>query len=353
MEEKFLQDPYGYSKPEKTEFLTEALNQLTKNHYRLSDEYKNMIDAMYKRVGNSSSIESVPFLPVPIFKTMMLKSIEDNQVFKVLSSSGTSSQQPSKIVLDRETAVLQTKVLSSVVQNFIGKTRMPMIIVDKKSTIENRSAFNARAAGIIGFSQFGKEHFYLLDEAGEIKLDELKQFLQKHQNEKVFVFGFTFMIWKFFYQKMLEKNVNIDLHGGVVIHGGGWKKLNDIAVSEEIFSSELKKAFNISSVHNYYGFIEQVGSIYISCDKGHLHAPIFSDILIRDEKTLKLLPFNKPGLIQAVSILPKSYPGHSILTEDLGVCLGEDNCECGRLGKYFKVLGRIAKAEVRGCSDTH
>ena len=58
------------------------------------------------------------------------------------------------------------------------------------------------------------------------------------------------------------------------------------------------------------------------------------------------------GIIEVVSVLPKSYPGHVLLTEDEGVILGEDDCPCGRKGKYFEVRGRMAKAEVRGCSDT-
>jgi hypothetical protein len=32
---------------------------------------------------------------------------------------------------------------------------------------------------------------------------------------------------------------------------------------------------------------------------------------------------------------------------------GEDNCKCGRLGKYFKITGRIKNAEIRGCSDSY
>ena len=59
------------------------------------------------------------------------------------------------------------------------------------------------------------------------------------------------------------------------------------------------------------------------------------------------------GIIQTVSVLPKSYPGHSLLTEDEGILLGEDDCECGRLGKYFRIVGRIKNAEIRGCSDTY
>ena len=63
--------------------------------------------------------------------------------------------------------------------------------------------------------------------------------------------------------------------------------------------------------------------------------------------------FLKPGIIQVLSVLPGSYPGHSLLTEDEGTLLGEDDCPCGRFGKYFKVSGRIRNAEIRGCSDTY
>nr|WP_282601556.1 hypothetical protein [Pantoea ananatis] len=42
-----------------------------------------------------------------------------------------------------------------------------------------------------------------------------------------------------------------------------------------------------------------------------------------------------------------------MLTEDVGILLGEDDCSCGRMGKYFQVLGRLKNAEIRGCSDTY
>ena len=76
------------------------------------------------------------------------------------------------------------------------------------------------------------------------------------------------------------------------------------------------------------------------------------DVLVRDPQTLALQPVGEPGLLQVLSALPQSYPGHSLLTEDLGVLLGEDDCPCGRPGRYFTVLGRQRGAEVRGCSDT-
>ena len=66
-----------------------------------------------------------------------------------------------------------------------------------------------------------------------------------------------------------------------------------------------------------------------------------------------LANIGEKGIIQVVSVLPESYPGHVLLTEDEGIILGEDDCPCGRMGKYFKIEGRIKDAEIRGCSDTY
>ena len=60
---------------------------------------------------------------------------------------------------------------------------------------------------------------------------------------------------------------------------------------------------------------------------------------------------NKKGLIQLFSLLPTSYPGHNILTEDIGEITEENNCKCGIKGKCFLVHGRAKEAELRGCGD--
>ena len=65
---------------------------------------------------------------------------------------------------------------------------------------------------------------------------------------------------------------------------------------------------------------------------------------------MKVLPPGQKGFIQLISILPKSYPGHIILTEDIGEII-ENDCNCKNLGKRFKVHGRSEKSEIRGCSD--
>jgi phenylacetate-coenzyme A ligase PaaK-like adenylate-forming protein len=98
--------------------------------------------------------------------------------------------------------------------------------------------------------------------------------------------------------------------------------------------------------------VEQVGSVFFECEHGHLHTPLYADVIVRNPLTLAPSPMGEAGVIQVLSLLPRSYPGHSLLTEDMGTVLGEDDCPCGRQGRYFAVHGRMRNVEVRGCSDT-
>ena len=98
---------------------------------------------------------------------------------------------------------------------------------------------------------------------------------------------------------------------------------------------------------------EQTGSIFMECEHGHLHAPVWADVAIRRPEDFSEAAVGEKGLIEVVSVLPRSYPGHVLLTEDEGRVLGEDTCPCGRKGRYFEVLGRVKRAETRGCSDTY
>ena len=112
------------------------------------------------------------------------------------------------------------------------------------------------------------------------------------------------------------------------------------------------RKIKLKHIYNYYGMVEQVGSIFVECEEGFLHPPIFSDVIIRDKINLKPLKINNTGIVQVNSCLPKSYPGHILLTEDVGIIHGIDDCKCGRKGKYFSIQRRLKKAELRGCSDT-
>lgn len=312
-----------------------------------------MLESIGFEMGSLRSLTDVPFLPVRLFKELELRSVSNGEVVKVMTSSGTSGQDVSRIYLDKETAANQTKTLVRLVSSVTGAQRMPMIVVDSPTVLRDPRTFSARGAGILGFSMFARKRLFALDEDMRLQFDDVAEFLDRHSDDRVLVFGFTFMVWEHLCRQLAKLGRTIELSGGVLIHGGGWKKLANEAVSQEEFKATLHRFTGISRVHDYYGMVEQTGSIYMGCEAGHLHASIFSDVIVRRPGDFSVADIGETGILEVLSALPASYPGHALLTEDEGVILGVDDCRCGRLGKYFAVHGRLAQAEIRGCSDTY
>ena len=323
---------------------------LTKYHYRKSNEYKKLID--FLNLENfKKDIDTIPYLPAKLFKEVDLKSISDKEVFKVLTSSGTSGGNPSKIFLDKNNAQNQTRVLNEIMSNLLGKTRIPMLIIDQKPNISDAKKFNAKTAAIIGFSMFGKNHSYLLNNDNNINYVSLNKFLNDFGKTKFFIFGFTSLVYEHLINNINIKKLKFNLNNGILLHGGGWKKMQKIKVSNKIFKEKLFKKFKFKKIVNYYGLIEQTGSIFIECEKCERFVTSrYSDVIIRD-KNFDIVENGKRGYIQLLSLLPTSYPGHSILTEDIGEILINKKCSCAKHGKSFLVHGRAEKSEIRGCSD--
>lgn len=345
--------PYSMPKIEKGELLTSYLKELCLFHQEHCESYRKILKLLEVNIDEIEDYKDIPFLPVRLFKDMELRSIPRESIVKTMTSSGTTGNSVSKIYLDKETAVNQQKVLVKIVSEYTGKNRLPMLIIDSPSVIRNRAMFSARGAGILGFSIMASERTYALDEQMHLNIEAIQQFLEKNKGKKIFLFGFTSMIWEYFYKELLKNPQSIDLSNAVLIHGGGWKKLIKEAVSPEEFKNSLHRVCGLTEIYDYYGMVEQTGCIYMQCECGHLHASIFSDVIVRRMKDFSVADYGEKGVVQVVSLLPKSYPGHSILTEDQGIILGEDDCPCGRKGKYFKLTGRIKNAEIRGCSDAY
>ena len=348
--------PFSMDRAEKEQALTERLTALTEMHRDRCPAYGRMLEAVNYAPEKIRSFRDLPFLPVRLFKEMELRSVPKEEVVKTMTSSGTTGQAVSRIYLDRTTAANQQKAMVKIVSDFTGSGRMPMIILDCPGVVKDRAMFSARGAGILGFSIFGARKIYALDDDMKLDTEGLQAFLETWKGQRILLFGFTFMIWQHFYKELLrlrEEGITFDLSGGILIHGGGWKKLISEAVSHDEFHRRLEEVCGLHDIHDYYGMVEQTGCIYMECECGHLHASNFSDVIIRRPVDFSEADIGETGIIQVVSTIPESYPGHSLLTEDEGSVLGEDDCPCGRKGKTFKINGRLKNAEIRGCSDTY
>jgi hypothetical protein len=351
MDQLFERPQFSIDQDEKSRLLATEMSDLVRRHRAGSSDYARICDVL--GVPESfDDLAQVPYLPVSLFKTHELRSVPTDEVFKVMTSSGTTGQAVSRVVLDRETAGLQSKALSRVMRRVLGNQRLPMIIVDTPNVIKDRKMFSARGAGLLGMMPFGRDHFYALDDDMKLDLDGLQDFLRHRKPGPVLIFGFTFMVWKYFLSALAETGTTIDLSGGVLVHSGGWKKLADEAVGNAEFKATTAELTGLTRVHNFYGMVEQIGTVFLEGPDGDgLYCPDFADVIIRNPETWAEQPVGEPGLIEVVSTLPTSYPGHVLLTEDLGVVHGVDDGDWP--GKRFSVHGRLPRAEARGCSDTY
>lgn len=350
--ERLVTSPaFGTSDSERRHELGPLLDDLTSHHIERCPEYANYVAATFPEWSPSGSLVDLPFVPIGLYKLRDLRSVPDDEVFRVLTSSGTGGGSVSRVSLDRATAKRQSRALTLVMQQVLGSARRPMLVIDSESVVDRRQQLSARGAGVLGMMAFGRHHTFALDSEMRPLVEDVRSFLVAHEGQDLLVFGFTFMIWQHLAAEM--GGMGLDLRRATVIHSGGWKRLEAERVSNEDFKQRLRVVFGVQRVFNFYGMAEQVGSVFLEGDDGLLHPSRFADVIVRNPVTWQEQPVGVPGLLQVLSAIPTSYPGHSILTEDLGVIEAIDNPDTGHGGKAFRVIGRLPKAELRGCSDTY
>jgi len=166
------------------------------------------------------------------------------------------------------------------------------------------------------------------------------------------LYGFSWILWAGWCQARLPRELIDELRSRqiVFVHSGGWKKLEEARVSRDVFDKALlANAGADSLVLDYYGLVEQMGVIFPLCTFGARHVPCWADVIVRDSWTGKPLK-DSEGQLQLLNSITYGTPCHSVLTEDMGRLL-PGTCGCGRQGRRFEFLGRIPRAEIRGCAN--
>jgi hypothetical protein len=335
------------------EILKEELSYACERH----SGYKNFVEHWPLNYRTATSVADLPFLPVGMLKANPpLAFVNSDEIKRTLTSSATTSQMPSRVVLDSPTARRMTKGIVSIVRDYIGSDRRPYLVVDTPG-LQAGGEIGARGAAIQGLQPFASEttHCLQLNEQGELKLEihRLLEFARTHKDAELLVYGFTFILWNHLVKPLTAEGITLHLPNVRILHSGGWKKLQDQAVEKPVFNRELARVFGCSPdrIVDFYGMVEIVGVIYPDCSAGNKHGPVFGDIIVRNPLTLEPVAPGEYGIVQVCSVLPTSFPGHLLLTEDMAQVLAYDGCPCGRRGISFRFAGRVPKAELRGCGN--
>jgi acyl-protein synthetase LuxE len=350
--------PYAQPPEERQASLLEILKEELDYACERHSGYKNYVQSWPKDYRTVASVADLPFLPVRSLKTdPPLSFVNLDEVKRTLTSSATTSQIPSRVVLDLPTSRRMTKGVVSIVRDFIGSSRRPYLVVDTAGFRGSASELGARGAAIQGLQPFasGTTHCLSLGPQGDLILDRerLNEFAKDRQDTEVLVYGFTYILWNHLVKPLMAEGVCLNLPKVHILHSGGWKRLQDQAVEKTVFNEELARVFGCSpdSIVDFYGMVESVGVIYPDCAEGNKHGPVFGDVIVRDPLTLEPVEAGERGIVQVCSILPTSFPGHLLLTEDMAQVLAYDGCPCGRRGISFRFAGRVPKAELRGCGN--
>jgi hypothetical protein len=355
--DRLLSGPPYYQPPDEKqagllEILKEELDYACDRHAG----YRNYIRHWTPDYRCAGQVADLPFLPVGNLKANPPLSLVDrDQIKRTLTSSATTSQSPSRVVLDSLTARRMTKGVVIIVRDFIGSARRPYLVVD--APIRGGNALGARDAAIQGLHPFASEITYCLNanEQGELALDQdrLREFAKKQRDAELLVYGFTTILWSHLVRPLLAKGVCLDLPKASILHSGGWKRLQDQAIEKTLFNEQLVRVFGCSPdrIIDFYGMVESVGVIFPDCPEGNKHAPVFGDVIVRDPLTLSPVAVGEHGIVQVCSVLPTSFPGNLLLTEDMAQVIAYDGCSCGRRGISFRFARRIPKAELRGCGN--
>ena len=360
--ERLLSVPLYTQPPEEREaslleIFREELDYACKRH----PGYRNYVQQWPTDYRTAGKVRDLPFLPVAMLKANPpLSLVGAGEIKKTLTSSATTSQLPSRVVLDSKTARRTTKGIVAIVRDFIGPARRPYLVVDTPDFMGG-STLGARGAAIQGLQPFASETTYCLkaNAHGEFALDRdrLREFAENakknRQDAEVLVYGFTFILWSELVKPLLAEKVCLNLPGARLLHSGGWKRLQDQAVEKSKFNEQLAQVFGCSQdrVIDFYGLVEAVGVIYPDCCEGNKHAPAFGDVIVRNPLTLEPVAAGEHGIVQVCNALPTSFPGNLLLTDDMAQVISYDGCPCGRRGISFCFAGRIPEVELRGCGN--
>jgi hypothetical protein len=327
--------PWG---PRDDAALLDELNELSRHHLAGCPEYA----AMWPSWTRAGGFDDLPWVHVGAFKHLDLRTHADGiQHGRVLASSATSGV-PSRIALDDRSSERQAASSEAILSALVGARKRPLLILDHAGGLRRRDGLPARIAAAMALKPLASELHFLLgtpDDPASVR----NELLAGHDD--VLLYGFTWMLW------LAAERLDFGGARVQVVHSGGWKRLEALAVDHAEFEARvLATAGEGSRVWDCYGLVEQVGVLFPLCEAGYRHAPRWAEVLVRDPWTLETLPEGVNGMLQLLNSLPIGAPYHSVLTEDVGH-VEPGACPCGRAGRRFVLAGRVPKAEVRGCAN--
>src|ERR1700678_2015401 len=260
IESLLTEPPYGVDPQQRQRAVLALLKKELAYACEQNPQFRNYIEHWPVDFQGVAEIADLPYLPVGVFKASPpLALVGRDDIKRSLTSSATTGQVPSRIVLDAATARRMAKGVVTIVRDFIGPARRPYLVIDVPENLAARGELGTRGAAIQALGSFATEVVSCLrpgpDSDANLDLDKLLACAEKWKHADVLVYGFTYVIWTQLVQPLQRQGIRLGMPNVHVLHSGGWKRLEQQAVTREVFTRGVADIFGCAAdrILDYYG----------------------------------------------------------------------------------------------------
>lgn len=289
--------------------------------------YAQFLTLLNVDIQKVKALESIPFLPIQLFKTHEVKTgiWQEETIFTSSGTTGTLSARHFVRDLNfyKENTVKGFQGFYSDPADFCTLALLPSYLERTGSSLV------CMADHFIHLSTTGESGFFLQNTEQLVKV----LIRVKSGQHPVLLLGVSFALLD------LAERYEIDLQHVIIMETGGMKGRRRELTRDELHD-KLKTAFGVSSIHSEYGMTELFSQAY-SKGGGNFAPASTMRVFVRDmTDPMALLPPGKTGVLNIID-LANFDTCSFIATDDLGK-VREDG--------YFAVLGRVDNSDIRGCN---
>jgi long-chain-fatty-acid---luciferin-component ligase len=349
-----------------------AIKQAFEHHYKNCEAYRYICKDLIE-IKNFEDIWSIPQIHAEEFKKGGIISVSKDQIYTVVTTSGTSGSASSlpkditsQLRLGIEIIRLILNVYYPLAAEYTGRT-----LAEARRYALNNWTVNIFSPPPTESSSLMVKAFEPLLPIARILGIDVNFFLPNYefdpkrvfeemrginQEKKMMLFlGFHYAFNRIMdYMDEMGERVELDPTGEnmcVVIIGGGWKTLTGEKIKKNEFEKRLKDHFGLDDlfITEAYGFGEANFGIFNLCPDKKYHVVLPVPVRTRDPETLELQDYGEKGLISVWDPTMNSYPAF-VITDDIGRVSDYHECPaCGFVGQDLELVGRLSKAEMRSC----
>lgn len=323
-EKKIFNTPYYH--------FDEMALELFNFQYYNNTVYKKYVDTLRIDPGNINTIETIPFLPVSLFKTHKITAT-DFEPEVVFESSGTTGNNTSRHFL-KKTSVYQESFLKGFNRFYGSPSSMCVLGLLPNYLERGNSSLVYMVDQLVKESEYPNSGFYLEN------FDKLYQTIVYNEMREIptILIGVTYALLDF------SEMYSLKLNHTTIMETGGMKGRREELTRKEVHH-QLKEKFGVANIHSEYGMTELLSQAYSSGD-GRFYTPSWLKILLREYNDPFAIassgkndrPLN--GLINVID-LANIYSCSFLATDDVGKLYNNGS---------FEVLGRRDSSDLRGCS---